>query len=174
MAYTIHYDFSENFENFQNLTWDLVACDDDKLIETEEFEYFYEDNNFDDKLEALEEFKQSDAYFELSESYFPIYNYVHILKYKPDDEQIELLSKLVGNVVIVYIEELEVYGIALTTVGMDLSDHIELAYYIIDGVSPVKAGQIDLSDKELLKYCRDVIKKEGWISLNKIQKFIEG
>ena len=176
MSYTVYYDFSEKFcgEDYVNLTWDVFEKDDKNIIKTEQFEYFYENCGIKDKLEAVDMFRESEDYYWLKESFIPIYNYVHILQEKPTDEQVELVSKYVKNCVIIYIEELDVYGIALTAAGTDLSDEIELAYYIIDGVSPIKTDQIDLDDEaaKLSEYCKDVIKKEGRVSLSKIEGFI--
>jgi len=179
MSYAIYYDFSEKIEgkDYVNLTWDLINRDKTCLIDTEQFKHFYEGCEVKDKLSAVNEFKSSYEYYSFEESFIPINCYVHILQYDDmiSDEQIKLVNKYAKNCVIVYIKELDVYGIALTAVGMDLRSEIELAYYIIDGVSPVIVNQIDLSDKatKLLEYCKSVVKKEGWISFSKIEEFLE-
>ena len=182
MSYAIYYDFSEKncSEDYVNLTWDVLSGDCDKLIETEEFEYFYEDYEDeviepDDKLAYIEKFMESDEYEELMERFAPIYNYVHLLQNKPTKEQIRFVYNFTEDCVIVYIKKLDIYGIALTSVGTDLSDEIELAYYLTDGVSPVKAKQImnlDEKDAKLLEYCRKVVEEKGKITVSDIEKFV--
>lgn len=117
----------------------------------------------------------TDWYYTLQDSYFPLYNYVHILQKDVPTRSLTICRKYVGNVVILRIDELETYVIALTAGGMDLSDNIELAYYIIDGTSPVKAAQVmNLSNEAeaLLMFCREDACKHGRTCLNNINQFL--
>ena len=183
MSYTIYYEFDSKLEgkDYRNLTWDVLSGDCDKLVETEEFDRFYENYKGeviepDDKTAYIEKFMESDEYGNLLDKYEPVYNYVYVLQKKPTKKQIRFVYNLAEKCIILYIKEFDIYVIALTSVGTDLSDEIELAYYLTDGVSPVKAKQIiNLNKKgaKLLKYCRKVVEEKGKVTVNDIEKFIE-
>lgn len=156
MSYCINYDFSSKLESEDYTNMSLEALEDDEadIIKTYEFEYFYEEHadlNEDEedeedeeerKMKLLEEFRHSSAYYEMRDSLCPIMNFMHILQYTPTYEAISRVNKYARNCVIIYVEKLDTYGIALTGGGMDLSDNIELAYYLTDGESPIKCSQV--------------------------------
>jgi len=190
MSYTIFFNEWGDLDKYTNLTFETISSDDEDLSNTEIFEDWFEDRYGDRGLnledirngdiededlriyELVDEFRDSDAYYDLEESYAPIYNFVHILEHKPSENDILMIEKYISNVVVVYLNEVDTYALALTGCGMDLSDCIELAYYIIDGRSPVEAKQImslDENAKKLLLFCR----KKKQISFNEIKEFIK-
>ena len=188
MSYAIHFDKWNEEGSFENKTLDLILEDTKRLVSTEEFkEWFFdkheedvetyiENNSFEDIEEESREFFYSDLYNELQDGYMPIYNFIHLLQREPSDKWINLLRELTESVSVVYIEDMDAHFIALLGCGMDMSDCIEIAYYVLDGVSPVKASQImSLSEnvKNLLLYCREYAEKNGSIYFNKIKEFVE-
>jgi len=188
MSYAIHFDKWNQEGTYDNKTLDLITRDTKRLVSTEEFkEWFFDkheedvetyikNNSFEDIEDESEEFFYSDLYNRLEDGYIPIYNFIHLLQGKPYDEWINLLSELTGSVCVIYIEDMDAHFIALLGCGMDMSDCIELGYYVLDGVSPVKASQVmSLSDnsEKLLLYCREYAKENGSIYFNKIKEFIE-
>jgi len=149
MSYAINYDVSNVFnedgvDRYENTTWNYLSSDDSFLASTENFNYWY--NNYyiideDDEIidisdEAIDNFRESEAYYDLQDSYYPIYNYIHLLQNRPTDEDIKKINDNAGNVVIIYIEELDSYFISLTGCGMDMSDSIAYAYMVIDKEIP--------------------------------------
>jgi len=104
-----------------------------------------------------------------------VINEIEVLQNKPTDKQIELVEKYAPVASVIHEYNLDFYGLGLRGCGMDLSEYLELAYYIIDGVSPIKARSImSLSGKakELLEFCRDTVKKDGSVSFYEIQDFL--
>ena len=178
MSYIIRFDkWNDWYVEYKNLTLDKLCSDDEAIVETKAFEYWFNNtNNKDcDKLDKVEDFKQSNTFLELQNSYTPIYNYVHILGSFVNDNEVEMVSKYIGNVVIVHLNDADVDVIALTSCGMDFSDSIELAYYIIDGKSPVIAEQVlSLNEdaEKLLNFCRRRA-KNGDVSMRDIERFID-
>jgi len=186
MSYSINYDFREKFEgsDYELMSFDCVLENEDLLTQTEEFEGWieymgYKKNEGVDEKEfkesLIEEFKNSDSYYDLRDSFIPMVNEIEVLQNKPTDKQIELVEKYAPVASVIHEYNLDFYGLGLRGCGMDLSEYLELAYYIIDGVSPIKARSIiSLSGKakELLEFCRDTVKKDGSISFYKIQDFL--
>jgi len=189
MSYTIFFDKWTDFDKYDNLTLETLCKNDYALSKTEVFENWYmynygEDDYLEDVREGYarydylnlkdlaKEFKESDAYFILQDDLTPAYNEAYILKNIPTEQQILITYDCVPDISVVYIKNLDTYALALTGYGMNLSDCIELAYYIIDGQSPIEAKQImslDENAKKLLLFCRE--KKQ--ISFNEIKKFIK-
>jgi hypothetical protein len=182
------------YDAYENLTWNAVLNNHETLAKTESFEYWlhenYGDYNIDRKdvidgtlesddftvEELISDFRDSDDFYSMEDAYVPIYNYVHILQSRPSTADVLLVDKYVGNVSIIEIFDVDTYAIALTGCGMDLSDNIELAYYVIDGVSPVKASQImslGREAKELLLHCRKYAKEFGRVSPMEISDFLK-
>jgi len=195
MSYVIHFDkWGYPDEEYRNLTWEEVCSDDAALAETEAFEYWlnenYEDEGLDaseiaqglcsnedfDVSELMEHFRNSDSYYEIQDGYTPIYNYVHVLMSEPTSEEILLVDKYVGNVVVVEIDSCDTCVLALTGCGMDLSDNIEMAYYLTDGESPVRASQIMSLSTEaeaMLHHFRSYAKEFGRVSPIEVSNFIK-
>ena len=184
MGYCVNYNFGEKLEHedYENLSWDVFEDDDINLINTDHFNYFYNDYKDEDeedeeeyKLSLIDDFKESQAYWELKETFFPMMNYIHILQHTPTGDRIDIVNKYADVCVVVSIEELDIQGLALTGGGMDLSDRLELAYYILDGVSPITSSDITMGKKstKLLKHCREIAKKTGSISFNEICEFLK-
>jgi len=195
MSYTIYFDKWEYpWDEYTNLSFEAISRDDDMLSRTEEFEYWFDENygydglNIeevrngnvqDDNLrlyEIMDMFRESDSYYNLENSYTPIYNYVHILSSRPYDDAILMVEKYVGNVVVMHLNEVNADVLALTGCGMDLSDNLELAYYIMDGKSPIEAAQIMSLSKNaeyLLLFCRKKVKENDYVSINEMKHFID-
>ena len=176
MSYTIYFDKWDNTnEEYTNLTLNKLCNDDEAIVKTEVFEYWF-NNTYSKNCDKLEDFKQSNTFLELQDSYTPIYNYVHILSTFVDDDKIKIISKYVSNTVIIHLNYEDVNVIALTSYGMDFSDSIELAYYIADGKSPVISNHVislDKNTEKLLYFCRNKTKEEGAVSMYDIEKFID-
>ncbi len=194
MSYSIHFDkWGELDEAYDNLTWDEVSSSDELLTGTEQFSYWldetYPDEGWDsveiekelannedfDISEIMEDFRDSDAFWELQDTYVPIYNYVHLLSSSPYDKEILMVAKYVGNAVIVHLNDIDADVIALTGCGMDFSDNIELAYYLLDGESPIQASQImslGKSAEKILKFFRRKA-KGGRVTMFEIERFID-
>jgi len=189
MSYTIFFNEWTDFDKYDNLTLDTLCNNDYALSKTEVFENWYmynygEDDYIEDVREGYarydylnlvdlaKKFKESDAYFILQDDLTPAYNEAYILNNKPTKKQILITYDCVPDISVVYIKNLDTYALALTGCGMNLSDCIELAYYITSGQSPVEAKQImslDENAKKLLLCCRN--KKQ--ISFNEIKKLIK-
>jgi len=189
MSYTIYFDkWCQLGEEYDNLTWSRIGDNDDLLSKTDAFEYWFDNVNDrcldsyiqdglnDEILEQIDDFSSSDSFLELLDSYIPIYNYVHIISAYVDDDRVKMISKHIGNVVIVHINDIDVDGIALTSCGMDFSDSIELAYYIVDGESPVISNNVislDNNAEKLLYFCRNKVKEERIVSMHDIERFVD-
>ena len=181
MSYTIDYDFTEYNEDNTNLSQELLN-DDDYLETTERYlwwladEYKLTPDECEEASEYCDEFRETNTWYELQDEYVPIMNYAYILQYKPRYEQVYLVAELVPTCSIIYIEDLGTYALGLTGGGMDLSDCLELAYMIIDGVSPIQTGQVmSLSDKatKLLYFCREYIAEHGSVHPHLITDFLK-
>ncbi len=185
MSYSIHFDkWGELDEAYDNLTWDEVSSDDKILANTEQFGYWHDGQygfkayiselTEEDLEERLEEFRDSDAFYELQDTYIPIYNYVHLLSSSPYEKEILLVAQYVGNVVVIHLNDIDADVIALTGCGMDFSDNIELAYYLLDGESPMQADQVMSLGKaaeKILLFCRRK-SSEGRVTMYEIERFI--
>ncbi len=187
MSYVIHFDrWADQEEEYANLTWDAISSTSRVLADTDQYRYWSDKEDrgtgdasglTDEELEEkVEPFIQTDPYFELQNAHTPIYNYVHILSGEPCTQDILRVKKYVGNVVIVELYGPEANVIALTTCGMDLTDSIELTYYLMDGTSPVFASHIGslrgVSEK-LLLHCREYHKEHGRITTMEIDTFLQ-
>jgi len=186
MSYCIDIDWSEKFEGegYENLSWSETEADDKLLSKTEQFGYFYDDfsdekdedeTEEEHRISLVDKFKETQAFDELRETYVPMMNYMHILQDKPFEEQVQLVEKYAGICVVIEMEDLDVCGLALTGGGMDLSDNIELAYYLTDGVSPVISRQVmslGSTAEKLLEHCRKVVKETGRVCHNEVKSFL--
>lgn len=135
-----------NGEQFENLT--INECK--PTLETAS-DYGYE---------SIEEFEESDSFYEWQDKKHPIYNFAHVLQYEPTSEQVQLIHKNAPNMSIIYVHEIETYLIALNACGMDLSDSIAYAYMIIDNKVP----------KSMIPQQRMTLSKENYAEL---QSFLE-
>lgn len=186
MSYCIYLE-DLNSESIVNLSWNKFDEQDELIIQTEQFNYYYADyvNDRDKeyetedehKLGLVDDFRGTQAYDELRDTFCPMMNYVHILQQEPMEKQVALVEKYAGICVLIEIEKLDVYAIALTGGGMDLSDNIELAYYLTDGVSPIETRQVMSLSKDaerLLHFCRDKVRTTGSVCYSEIDSFIKG
>ena len=145
MCYTIRFNFGEYFDEYENVTKNTV---ENLLIKDfEKYRKMFGLNS--ESFEEFEEYEQKD--------FTPMSNYVHILSSTPTEQQIVELAKLTTQVVVVYIEKLDVYTITLTGIGMDMSAYIELAYRIIDKESPVK-GDLSICDEAVANKVKELRK----------------
>lgn len=188
MSYTINFDkWGDWYVEYKNLTLDKLCSDDEAIIKTEDFCHWFNDVNdesidsyiqnnlYDDVLDQVESFKQSNAFLELQNSYTPVCNNVHILSTYVDGNRVKMISKHIGNVAIVHLNDADVDAIALTSYEMDFDDSIELAYYIADGKSPVIASYVaslDENAEKLLNFCRH-ISENCRVSMHEINQFID-
>lgn len=194
MSYSIYFDQWGNLDKYTNLTFETISSYDEELSRTEAFEDWFEDRYGDRGLnledirngdiededlriyELADEFRDSDAYYDLEESYAPMCNFVHILEHKPSENDILMIEKYTSSVVVVYLNEVDTYALALTGCGMDLSDNLELAYYFSDGRSPIIAQEfLSLSEEaqKICLFCRQGVKKHDWVSNYAINSFIK-
>lgn len=173
MSYQIYYSFQNQkaWEDITNYTLKFLS-EPDNLIHTEYFQAFYEDYSYGDPMmwekegfEDEEDFKlwlaknkflASEYFNEMESCYYPQFNYLHVLQNNSiPDKAIELCCKLTPDVVLVHSDELDTNFIALRSIGTDLSDQIELAYYIVDGVAPERAHDIFTLSEEAKKLLLD-------------------
>jgi len=134
MSYTIQVDYSDFCARDEIVNLTKEALEEDKKLALEVLEVDSEDEEL--LFETIEE------------ATWPIVNYMHILQHRPDEEDVKELAKLTLTPVIVYVPELEVCGIMLTGAGYDMSAHIELAYRMLDGDSPIQADFLEFLPKE--------------------------
>ena len=188
MSYSIYFDkWDQLSDEYNNLTWNEISNNDDFLSKTDAFEYWFNDVNDkcldsyiqdglnNEMLEQVDDFRSSDVFLDLQDSYIPIYNYVHILSSSVYDKVVLMISKYVGSIVVVHLNDIDVDVLALTCCGMDLSDNIELAYYLSDGKSPVRASEVMSLSKnaeKLLNFCRCKA-ENGHVSMYEIERFID-
>ena len=135
MSYTINIgdmpQFNKDgFENWTNETINNMS--EDYIISTDYFSYYFDsckEYDGDDivEIDYIDSFKDSQNYYDLEDSFYPIYNYVHILQHSPSSYAIEKILFNAPNVSILYFEQLDTYGIALNGCGMDMSDSIAYA-----------------------------------------------
>lgn len=184
MSCVIRWDMGEHYEETDNITADVVmeSC----VVETDEFSYWLSENydmttdTFNETVhdpvysEMIDEFRDSDAGYQLRDSCEPLMNYVHILSSEPTSEEVEFCYKVNPNVSIIRIDTLDVCAISLTGGGMYLGDCIELAYFICDGVAPDKASDILTVDRDTLMFCREKYEKDGYVPLREIKDFYYG
>jgi hypothetical protein len=161
MAYAVNINFGE-IDDVENLT--VSYMDDITLGAHQEFNDWWEENygtvcDDYDPYRFVEDFRSSMQYYDLIDSYYPIIDVLHILQEKLDEETTNLITKYVSSVALFRVHSLDVDGIALLGCGMDMSEYIELAYYICDGTSPIQAHQImslPAKQKDLLLWFREV------------------
>jgi hypothetical protein len=175
MSYVIYWDkFGE--EDFENMTMQCIS--DEYILASSEFENWAEAHlgsdidSYTDE-EKIDGFRDSDDYFWYQDSMHPMMNYVHILEYNASCEAVQFLLDVNPTVVIGTIESLDVDVICLSGGGMDLSDCIELAYYVCDGKSPVKSSQPMVIPKDIIMFCRDKVEESGFVHMDDIKKYVE-
>ena len=183
MSYTINYDFNTQEWDIDNrlVTLEYILGNKDLLIKEPNFINFCDYNDYkiteENKEGLIEKFENSDFLYDLEADYTPMVNYLHILQNTPTNQQVEAVIHYAPTISIIYIDKLDTYCLGLRGCGMDLSEYLELAYYIIDGISPIKARNImSLSDeaKELLEFCRKTAENYGNVAFCKIQEFLKG
>ena len=146
MSYSIN--ISEHLQNldlFRNLTIENMEVSKSVL------------NDYD--YESIEDFENSDSFYNWQDSYHPIYNYAHVLQHEPRAKDIKQVIEDAPNMSIIYIDEIETYCIALNGCGMDMSDSIAYAYMVLDGYVP----------KSTIPTDRMTLSKECW---DKLQEFL--
>jgi len=155
--YAIDISELKNFSEIVNVTFYNLHNSEEMQKSIDEFREFVKENNYDNLIDAWEEFIQTDEYYYLEDSSIPMVNYVHILQQEPLTESVELLFKLTHTAQYYYIEIIDAHVIGLTGAGADLSEYIELAYWLADGYSPIEANDITFLDedvKKLILWCR--------------------
>jgi len=160
--YTFTFDFNNDYSNltFENLSneyiadtsefieWFTADCDLSNYSETIDNDTEFNDLSIEIQNDIIEDFKDTEYYYSIQDEYIPVFNEVHFLQNKPTVKQIQLINKIMPRLSILYINSLDAYVISLNSAGSDFSEYIELAYYIIDTISPFKSHEIYLlSDK---------------------------
>lgn len=122
--------------------------------EEEQNNAFYEwvQQHYQDRIEEV--FENNRSYYE------PIYNFLHALTIKPEEEKIlKIITST--NCTVLYNEEKDIYYIALTGCGMDLSQDIGYAYLILQRWIPqdlilsiAKQRKLSINEKQF-----EVLKK---------------
>jgi len=154
MAYTITYPFFAKQHGCHYVNRSLeVFCSAAEIVESsEDFVEWYEKNryNYEHVLDAIEEYTDTTASENLFNRFRPKSNLVHILQKKDvGKDEVAAVLRHARGISIIYIAELNCSVIAEAKNGAYLDDAIELAYYIIDGKSPVRAQRIEnLSEYE--------------------------
>ena len=129
--------FWDNEEGtWENLTWNLIAEDDEALRALYE-NAGYDDVYYDelDNEEKLEYIRDSDAFHELAEGYYPMMNYVHVLQSEPIWEDVLKVYKNAPNIVLLK-DDMDNCYIGMTGAGMDFSEEIAYAYMVVDRCVP--------------------------------------
>ncbi len=180
MSYSVRID-QERFtpyKDIENLTEQMLLNNNELLKKSEQFLYWAKDMITSEMNEdkTIEMFKESSACDELVRGLeSPLY-YWNLLSFEPSKDRIELTYKLAPNCSVMYVEPLDSHFIALTGGGMDMSDTIELAYYILQGSSPIEASgfyTIGKIGENVLKRCREEKKKVYQYELNDFVKEAE-
>lgn len=189
MSYTLYFDgWGSIDEDYRNCSQEETADDTSAIIESDQFSYWFSENNnesieemvedgrADEVEDQIESFKESDAYYEYEDTFVPIYNIVHVLQSDPYNDNVKNVNKFASSCAIIELTKLETYVIALLGCGMDMSDNIELAYYFMDGESPVEASQIMSLSKDaeqILLAFRKLFDATGRLSVNEIDSIIK-
>lgn len=129
----------------------------------------------DDIEEIIEGFIDYFNENNIGERYDPMMSYAHVLSSEHvSNDSLELLEQYTPNIAILHIGKGNINVISLTAGGTDLSSEIELAYYFVDGKSPISASFIDLSDdaKDIYDFCKNRVKERGFVNTATINEFI--
>jgi len=157
---------------------EVVKKSKELMLEYYQFERFLEDNYGTSNIEKIDvpftelikEFEDYDLYYEFVDKFDPMWCDIYITQYAPSNNELLLLAKHCPN--IVWVEFSDVFhGFALTGAGVDMSDRLELAYYIVDRESPIKArDKLLIGDKEweAVLEARKIIKEQGVLDMEKI------
>lgn len=122
--------------DWENMTWDVVSNDDDSLRDLYESAGYGDDEykKLDDEEKVIY-IRETEEFYELSEGYYPILNYVHVLQEKPTEEDILKIHKNAPNIVIIG-DDLGNFFIGISAAGMDFSEELAYAYMVIDFCVP--------------------------------------
>ena len=123
-------------ENWENLTWNLIA-EDDETLRTLYEDAGYDDDYYDklDDEEKIEYVRNSEAFYELAEGYYPIISYIHVLQSEPIWEDVLKVYKNAPNIVLLK-DDMDNCYIGMTGAGMDFSEEIAYAYMVVDRCVP--------------------------------------
>lgn len=150
-----------------NLSKQLLLEDDEYVKTTDEYATFLEmcaPKEEDESLRdysavVMENFRDSEAFYQLEEDFEIPMQEQHILQTKEISlKHVKLVEAFCTNIAIVAHDELGTCCIAMTGGGTSLAKSIELAYRIIDGQSPFSSDSnvgVSKEGDEVLKYYRD-------------------
>ena len=183
MGYTITADYEMlDLLRIENLVIKYLDSNKVKIAKTDEFEEYLltkgisiNELTYEQLQQEIEEFHASDDWLDMvMESRYPATNTHHILQEKNiSEEKLELFLDLeIPGVTVSLLHELNTNIISLTACGMDLSESIELSYYLFDGVSPIIANDVYYVNdklKELLVFCREKVKQHGYVNFYDIK-----
>lgn len=128
-----------------NVSMAFLLEEFDYVVQTTEFQdfksgYLAKDEDETEKeytKSIYDDFSNSCMKFTLEDDFSFAMHEQHVLQADTIDLiDVELVNTICSGVIIVHHPELDVYAIALTAGGSDLSTSIEMAYRLIDGVSP--------------------------------------
>lgn len=173
MGYTLTInDFSDE-DNVLNVSEEAFISNDDFIAANRDFKN-WEKENKDYGKNSVEYFRYSNEYEQILDSFHPIEKTVHVLENEPLPEHLVLIERYASACVICKIKCADTYAIALT--GHRAEDHVELAYYMIDGRSPIKhtgVGCLSQEGSELLKGLRGISENSKRVEMWHIRNIIE-
>lgn len=122
-----------------HLTADEVADIQEALAEAKA-DFFDPDDEDSPLFDAIEQFKDSQEFYEWKDRYEPMMNFIWPvdLGYGVEPEEAAaLIDQFAGSTTLVYIQDLDTHAIALSGGGMDLSWDIATAYLCCGCLPPV-------------------------------------
>ena len=144
-----------------NISQSTMMHNDEWTKGTPEYLDFLSDLPSEEEEEALDQFRNTDEFYTMEEFFEVAMQEQHVLQSKRiTEDEIHMVHELCSGVVVVYHDEMDIYTVAISSGGSDVSDSIELAYRIIDGESPfVATSGIGLHDskKIVLSYYQNHI-----------------
>ena len=171
-----------------NVSMAFLLNDFDYVVQTDEFDDFkdgyIEKEEGETEKEYLnsiyDDFSNSCMLYTLEEDFHFSMQEQHVLQSdKIELIDAQLVSAICSGVVIVHHPELDVYAIALTAAGSDISRSIEMAYRLVDGVSPFTSScNIGLGDygNRVLDFFREKVNQTNisdYKTLGNIAKGLE-
>ena len=183
MGYTITADCEMlDLLRIDNLVIKYLNSNKSKIAQIDEFKEYLLTKGIslneltDEQLQQeIEEFTESGDWLDMIiKSRYPATNTHHVLQEKNiSQEKLESFLDLeIPGVTVSLLHELNTNIISLTSCGIDLSESIELSYYLFDGGSPIIANDIyyvNAELKELLLFCREKVKQYGYVNFYDIK-----
>ena len=130
MSYTIYKEWTGEESLEGNLTVQAIRSDEDLAAA---LYHNYAGGTAEDveSLDEVDDYALDSFWSHVEDSYYPIYNWSHILADKPTDEDLIKIIENAPNVTIMR-DDSDNHFITLNGCGMDYSDSIAYAYLVID------------------------------------------